>query len=113
VAETDHWVGEILDALAERGMAEDTLVIVTSDNGSAIAKLGAVLGDGSGGWTRPTGEPGRRPFQLYDLASDPGEETSLVESHPEIARRLEEALAGIPAEPRPDRRPRFESARRP
>jgi arylsulfatase A len=33
VRETDHHVGRLLDALDERGLAEDTLVIFTSDNG--------------------------------------------------------------------------------
>ena len=33
MAETDHRVGQILDALDRCGLAQDTLVLLTSDNG--------------------------------------------------------------------------------
>ena len=55
VAETDAVVGEVLRALDETGRANDTLVIVTSDNGPApvanlIADLRAKGHDSAGGW---------------------------------------------------------------
>jgi arylsulfatase A-like enzyme len=37
IALVDHALGELLDALAERGLAERTLVIVTSDHGQGLA----------------------------------------------------------------------------
>ena len=37
VVQTDHVVGEILDALKRSGVAEKTLVILTSDNGPEVA----------------------------------------------------------------------------
>lgn len=36
VAETDYWIGAVLAALEDSGQAGDTLVIVTSDNGSLM-----------------------------------------------------------------------------
>jgi arylsulfatase A-like enzyme len=36
VAELDHWIGEILRALDESGLAEDTLVVFTSDHGELL-----------------------------------------------------------------------------
>ena len=33
--------------------------------------------------------------ELYNLASDPGEETNLIDSHPEIAERLEKDITDI------------------
>lgn len=37
VMQTDHVVGEVLDALKESGVAENTLVFLTSDNGPEVA----------------------------------------------------------------------------
>lgn len=36
IAHTDHRIGELLDLLAELGIAEDTLVVVTSDHGEEL-----------------------------------------------------------------------------
>lgn len=33
VTMTDHWFGKLIDKLAERGMLEDTMVMVTTDHG--------------------------------------------------------------------------------
>src|SRR3954447_17197629 len=38
VAQLDHAIGRVLDALAEQGHAEDTLVIVTSDHGEFLGE---------------------------------------------------------------------------
>ena len=40
VTRTDRQVGELLDRLGELGLAEDTLVIFTSDNGPAAGRMG-------------------------------------------------------------------------
>ena len=59
VCQVDALVGDVLDALEEGGLAEDTLVIFTSDNGSpgrssTLADIGTVRReyghDASGGW---------------------------------------------------------------
>ena len=59
-----------------------------------------LLWPGSGGWSPPTPSPSQwlkteasdlatlPPFQLYDLAADPAEQTNLVAAHPEIVQRL-------------------------
>jgi arylsulfatase A-like enzyme len=38
VAQLDHAIGRILDVLAERGLADDTLVIVSSDHGEFLGE---------------------------------------------------------------------------
>jgi arylsulfatase A-like enzyme len=38
VAQLDHAIGRVLDTLAERGLARDTLVIVTSDHGEFLGE---------------------------------------------------------------------------
>ena len=40
VSEIDHWVGEILDKLEELGIAENTMVIFTSDHGEMLGAHG-------------------------------------------------------------------------
>ncbi|MBI1312764.1 sulfatase-like hydrolase/transferase [bacterium] len=50
-----------------------------------------VLGDGSGGRQQPRGKPFERPYQLFDLDTDPGETTNLIEKHADVAERLEVA----------------------
>ncbi|WP_414661124.1 sulfatase family protein [Horticoccus sp. 23ND18S-11] len=59
-----------------------------------------ILCPGSGGWSPPTRSPspwtqptvddftGLPPFQLYNLATDPAEQTNLAAKHPEIVQRL-------------------------
>lgn len=40
VAEIDHWTGELLAALERAGLAEDTLVVFTSDHGEMLGEHG-------------------------------------------------------------------------
>ena len=48
-----------------------------------------VLGNGSGGRQTPRGEPFARPYQLFDLWRDPGEERDVAAGHPDVVKRLE------------------------
>lgn len=47
-----------------------------------------IAGNGSGGRAQPKGTPFEKPFQLYDLQSDPGETRNLIEDQSEVAERL-------------------------
>lgn len=54
-----------------------------------------VAGNGSGGREQPRGEPFGRPYQLFDLATDPSERRSVYEEHRTVAIRLEQELERI------------------
>lgn len=54
-----------------------------------------VLGNGSGGRAQPKGKPFAKPYSLWDMESDIGEENDLIEKHPDIAKRLEAACLEI------------------
>ena len=41
VAFTDHWIGRLVDGLAERGLDQDTLVVVVADHGEEFGEHGA------------------------------------------------------------------------
>lgn len=69
--EVDHSVGRVLEALESKGMADDTLVIFTADNGSAkqavhgMREHGHDSCDGRRGWKATWFEGGHRvPFVL-------------------------------------------------
>jgi arylsulfatase A-like enzyme len=75
-----------------------------SINGSFAIRDGQwklLLCPGSGGWSFPKPgadeTAGMPEFQLYDLATDPGERTNLVAAHPERVAKMkammEEAIA--------------------
>ncbi len=74
-------------------------IISQSINGSFAIRDGAwklALCPGSGGWSAP--RPGKDDhsglpeFQLFDLASDPGETTNLVDQHPERVSAMKAAM---------------------
>jgi hypothetical protein len=48
-----------------------------------------LLGDGSGGREDPKGKPFERPYALYDLTADIGEQHNVIEEHADVARELE------------------------
>ena len=48
-----------------------------------------VLGNGSGGRQAPKGNPFEQPYFLFNMQDDPAETKNVIESHPEIAKRLE------------------------
>lgn len=54
-----------------------------------------IAGNGSGGRQQPRGKPFDRPYQLYNLQNDPSETKKLIDSHPEVAQRLEAELESI------------------
>ena len=54
-----------------------------------------VAGNGSGGREHPRGEPFGRPYQLFDLQTDPSEKRNVFGQHPAVARRLEQELERI------------------
>jgi arylsulfatase A len=73
-------------------------VVHHSINGSFAIRDGQwklALCPGSGGWSQPGPgkEPdGSPPVQLFDLAKDIGEQTNLVDQHPELVTRLTQLL---------------------
>lgn len=54
-----------------------------------------IAGNGSGGREAPKGKAFERPYQLYDLESDPTETKNLIEIKVEIAAELEVSLENI------------------
>ena len=54
-----------------------------------------VAGNGSGGREAPIGQPFERPYQLFDIASDPSEQSNVYDQHPAVAQRLERELERI------------------
>ena len=73
-------------------------VINHSANGTFAIREGnwkLVLGNGSGGRQQPRGKPFERPYHLFNLEADLAETTNLIDEHPDIARRLEEACLQI------------------
>jgi arylsulfatase A-like enzyme len=51
IAELDYNIGRVLDALADAGLADDTIVMLTGDNGTATEGLGGSNGPFRGGFT--------------------------------------------------------------
>jgi arylsulfatase A-like enzyme len=73
-------------------------IIHHSANGTFAIRDGRwklVLSNGSGGRESPAGKPFRRPYQLFDLEQDPGENNDQIDDHPDVARRLEAAAREI------------------
>ncbi|MFP6875178.1 MAG: arylsulfatase [Verrucomicrobiales bacterium] len=56
-----------------------------------------ILGNGSGGREAPRGKPFGKPYQLYDLNTDPGEKKNVAKKYPEIVRRLSSRCEAIRA----------------
>ncbi|MEM9366299.1 MAG: arylsulfatase [Planctomycetota bacterium] len=54
-----------------------------------------VAGNGSGGREQPKGKPFEKPYQLYDLANDPGETNDLALTHPDIVDAMTQQLLAI------------------
>jgi arylsulfatase A-like enzyme len=109
-------IGEKLPPPGE-GVAEDSHSLLGLLQGKPNARRGApvvnhsvagmfairggkwklVLGNGSGGREKPRGQRFARPYQLFDLDSDPSETTNVIEQHPDVAQRLERQCLEIMA----------------
>ncbi len=88
-----------LPALLGRDGPRRQSIVSQSMNGSFAIRDGQwklALCAGSGGWSVPKPgskeEKGLPEFQLYDLATDPGEQTNLVALHPERVAAMKAAL---------------------
>jgi arylsulfatase A len=90
--------------LSGAGPGPRTSIVSQSINGSFAIRDGQwklLLCPGSGGWSFPKpgadDTSGQPEFQLYDLATDPGEKTNLAEQHPDRVAKMkammEEAIA--------------------
>lgn len=54
-----------------------------------------VLGNGSGGREQPRGKPFQKPYQLFNLANDPGEKQNVIDNHAQVAAELENKCLAI------------------
>ena len=66
-------------------------MIHQSANGQLAIREGnwkLVLGNGSGGREKPRGKPLERPYQLFNLASDPEEKSDQIEDQSKIEKEL-------------------------
>lgn len=54
-----------------------------------------VLGTGSGGRQLPKGKAFEKPYNLFNLTSDPSETTNVIDQHPDIAKQLEAQFESI------------------
>lgn len=75
--------------------AQRPLVINHSASGTFAIRDGKwklVFGSGSGGRQKPKGQAFEKPYQLYNLDSDRGETTNLIDRHPQIEKRLTEVF---------------------
>ncbi len=73
-------------------------VINHSAGGMFAIREGAwklVAGNGSGGREAPRGRPFDRPYQLFDLSRDIGEEHNVLKQNVDLGERLEATLAEI------------------
>ena len=73
-------------------------LVSQSGNGMLAIREGSlklIAGDGSGGREQPRGKPFAEPYQLYDLATDPGERTNLAASRSDDVKRLSVTLEAI------------------
>jgi len=85
-------------ALPDRVYHRERSVIHHSSAGIFAIRKGnwkLILGNGSGGRELPKGKPFQRPFQLYNLSSDPEEQVDLLKENPEKALQLETEFALI------------------
>ena len=104
----DHFEGV---SLAGRILGHEAAVLpeyVFMQAGSKSAKSQLAVREGRWKLIHIRWRPDRKlmtgdEFELYDLASDPGETTNVVGEHPEVAKRLRAALERWYAE----RPPRF------
>jgi len=81
-----------LPVLLNQGNGEERdPIILHSGNGMFAIREGnwkMIFGNGSGGREIPIGENWEKPYLLFNLETDPSETTNLVETYPDVAKRL-------------------------
>ncbi len=87
----------LMGLLAGRGWLRAPVVHHSANGVFALrqGKWKMVFGNGSGGREQPVGKPFARPYALFDMEQDPSETTNVIESYPQVAAQLEQALARI------------------
>jgi len=94
LAETDRQIGRLLDALAARGLSEDTLVVVTGDHGEAFGETPGVYGHGGTVLEAQV----RVPFVLVNPRLFPrGERRAGATSQVDVLPTIADALGLAPA----------------
>lgn len=107
-------LAEIVGCPVESGQAEDSVSLVPLLKGQATSrgipvvhhsaggmfairdgKWKMVAGNGSGGRQQPKGKPFAKPFQLFDLESDPGENQDVASEHPGVVRSMTDKLNAL------------------
>ena len=83
-----------------QGKTEDRgLPIINHSSGGMFAirdgQWKLIAGNGSGGRQAPKGTPFQKPYQLFNLRTDPGEANNVADKHPEVIMRMTEALEVI------------------
>ena len=100
ISAMDHNVGRILDLLDELGMAENTLVVFTSDNGSSyvggvdrefFGSLGELRGHKGNLWEGGIRVP---TVVRWPRVVEPGSESTTPSYHPDWMPTLAEAVGG-------------------
>jgi len=107
IVQFDWTTGEIMKALEEHGLTENTIVIFSSDNGpvyddgyddgTTVKKSAKESDHGHDGeankpnWANKAGIPA----SLYNLKSDPSEKNNLITKHPERAAEMMQKLKEV------------------
>ena len=92
------FLGELKQVPGKPPTSERPPVIHHSGGGMFAIRSGKwklVLGNGSGGREKPRGRPFEKPWQLFDLESDPAESKNVIDAHPDVATELEAAFEKI------------------
>ena len=88
-----------LDVLRGKSRARQRAPVIHHSSAGMFAirdgRWKLVAGNGSGGREHPRGEPFGRPYQLFDLQTDPSEKRNVLGQHPAVAHRLEQELERI------------------
>jgi arylsulfatase A-like enzyme len=77
-------------AMGQAGSVRPSVINHSSAGTFAIrdGKWKLVMGSGSGGRQKPKGKAFERPYQLYDLTDDIGEQRNVINDHRDIESKL-------------------------
>ncbi len=92
ISHLDHWIGRILDTLAETGRADDTIVVYTADHGLAVGQHGLM------GKQNLYEHSARVPCIVRGPGLATGRRTAALIHTPDLHPTLCE-LAGVPVAP--------------